>query len=68
MSSRRGLTPVERGVLLTDGYTAYEHYTEKTGLTHAQCWAHTRRKLFESRDVEPVALSLIHISEPTRPY
>ncbi len=48
-----GLTPVERGVLLTDGYTAYEHYTKKTGLTHAQCWAHTRRKLFEAKDVEP---------------
>ncbi len=48
-----GLTPVERGVLLTDGYTAYEHYTKKTGLTHAQCWAHTRRHLFEAQDVEP---------------
>jgi hypothetical protein len=50
-----GLTPVERGVLLTDGYTAYEHYTKKTGLTHAQCWAHTRRKLFEAQDIEPEA-------------
>ena len=49
-----GLTPVERGVLLTDGYTAYKHYTKKIGLTHAQCWAHTRRKLFEAQDVEPV--------------
>ena len=49
-----GLKPVERGVLLTDGYTAYEHYTKKTGLTHAQCWAHTRRHLFEAKDVEPV--------------
>ena len=48
-----GLTPVERGVLLTDGYTAYEHYRKKTGLTHAQCWAHTRRHLFEAKDVEP---------------
>ena len=48
-----GLTPVERGVLLSDGYTAYAHYTLKTGLTHAQCWAHTRRKLFEAKDIEP---------------
>ena len=48
-----GLTPVERGVLLSDGYTAYAHYTQKTGLTHAQCWAHTRRKLFEAKDIEP---------------
>ena len=49
-----GLTPVERGVLLTDGYTAYAHYTKKTGLTHAQCWAHTRRHLFEAKDAEPM--------------
>jgi transposase len=48
-----GWTPVERGVLLTDGYTAYAHYTKKTGLTHAQCWAHTRRHLFEAQDAEP---------------
>jgi transposase len=48
-----GLTPVERGVLLSDGYTAYEHYTKKTGLLHAQCWAHTRRHLFEAKDAEP---------------
>ncbi|MGP1680128.1 MAG: IS66 family transposase [Burkholderiales bacterium] len=48
-----GLTPVERGVLLTDGYTAYAHYTKKTGLTHAQCWAHARRHLFEAQDAEP---------------
>jgi transposase len=48
-----GLTPVERGVLLSDGYAAYAHYTQKTGLTHAQCWAHTRRKLFEAKDIEP---------------
>ncbi|MBI3148744.1 MAG: IS66 family transposase [Betaproteobacteria bacterium] len=48
-----GLTPVERGVLLTDGYSAYEHYTKKTGLTHAQCWAHTRRHLFEAKDSDP---------------
>ena len=47
------MSPVERGVLLSDGYTAYEHYTEKTGLTHAQCWAHARRHLFEAQDVEP---------------
>lgn len=48
-----GLTPVERGVLLSDGYAAYEHYAKKTGLTHAQCWAHTRRHLFEAKGVAP---------------
>ena len=55
MEQALGLTPVERGVLLTDGYTAYARYTQKTGLTHAQCWAHTRRKLFEAKEAEPVA-------------
>ena len=29
------------------------HYTKKTGLIHAQCWAHTRRKLFEAQDADP---------------
>lgn len=48
-----GLTPVERGVLLSDGYAAYAHYAGKTGLTHAQCWAHTRRKFIEAERSEP---------------
>ena len=40
-------------VLQTDGYTAYAQYAKKMGLTHAQCWAHSRRKVFEAQDVEP---------------
>lgn len=28
-------------------------YARKTGLTHAQCWAHTRCKIDEAKDVEP---------------
>jgi transposase len=48
-----GLTPAEGAVLLSDGYSAYAQYANQTGLTHAQCWAHTRRKLFEAQDVEP---------------
>ena len=48
-----GLTPAERGVLLTDGYGAYGQYVQKTGLTHAQCWAHTRRHLFEAQSAAP---------------
>jgi transposase len=39
-----GSQPRRQGrVLLTDGFAAYEQYAEKTGMTHAQCWAHTRR-------------------------
>jgi transposase len=50
-----GLTHAEGAVLLSDGYGAYTQYANKTGLTHAQCWAHTRRKLFEAQDAEPQA-------------
>ena len=49
-----GLSPVERGVLLSDGYAAYAQYAGKTGLTHAQCWAHTRRKFIAAERAEPV--------------
>ena len=48
-----GLTPVERGVLLSDGYAAYAQYAGKTGLAHAQCWAHTRRKFIEAEQADP---------------
>ena len=50
-----GLTPAERAVLLSDGYHAYAHYADKTGITHAQCWTHTRRGFFEAQAVEPEA-------------
>lgn len=48
-----GLDPPPGAVLQTDGYAAYAQYAKKTGLTHAQCWAHTRRKFFEASDMEP---------------
>jgi len=50
-----GITPAQGAVLLTDGYSAYEQYVKKTGVTHAQCWAHTRRTFFEAQGVEPEA-------------
>ena len=45
--------PPEGAVLLTDGYGAYERYAQKCGLTHAQCWAHSRRKFFDAQSIEP---------------
>jgi transposase len=48
-----GLKAVPGAVLLTDGYAAYERYAGKTGVTHAQCWVHTRRTFFEAQDAEP---------------
>lgn len=58
-----GLTATERGVLLSDGYAAYAHYAKKAGLTHAQCWAHARRKVIEAEQAEPAlaAQALDHI-------
>lgn len=32
------------GTLLSDGYAAYERYAQcREGVTHAQCWSHSRR-------------------------
>lgn len=50
-----GLSHAQGAVLLSDGYSAYAQYANKTGLTHAQCWAHTRRKVFEAQNAEPTA-------------
>lgn len=39
------------GVLLTDGNASYARYAEqRPGVTHAECWAHTRRHFEKARD------------------
>ncbi len=48
-----GLSPPGNGVLLSDGYSVYTSYAKQVGLTHAQCWAHARREVFEASDIEP---------------
>jgi transposase len=53
VASALGLKAAVGSVLLTDGYAAYERYAEKIGITHAQCWAHSRRGFFEALDAEP---------------
>jgi transposase len=52
-----GMKPKPERVLLTDGYAAYARYAQKTGVTHAQCWAHTRRAFIEAEKVEPEAVA-----------
>ena len=52
-----GLKHQPDAVLISDGYAAYQRYAEKTGLTHAQCWAHARRKFFEAQDSEPTGVA-----------
>ena len=56
VSTALGLTQVLGSVLLTDGYAAYQRYAEKTGLTHAQCWSHTRRHFESALDSEPAGV------------
>jgi transposase len=51
-----GLKHAPDAVLVSDGYAAYHSFTQKTGLTHAQCWAHGRRALFEAHDSDPQAV------------
>lgn len=43
-----------QGVLLTDGYEAYERFVQATdGVIRAQCWSHTRRKFIDAEASEP---------------
>lgn len=52
----RDLLADYEGVLLTDGYKVYEQHAKgRDGITHAQCWAHARRKFEVARDAEPDA-------------
>jgi transposase len=51
-----GLQPAADAVLITDGYDAYHRYAEKTGLTHAQCWAHSRRGFFDAQESDPTGV------------
>jgi transposase len=48
-----GLLRTPGTVLLSDGYEAYAAYAKKTGITNAQCWAHSRRGFFEAQGAEP---------------
>jgi transposase/regulator of replication initiation timing len=55
-----------QGTLVTDGYAAYARYVEKTaGVTHAQCWIHSRRKFVEAESSSPqeVAIALEFIGQ-----
>ena len=52
-----GVKQVPDAVLISDGYAAYQRYAEKTGLTHAQCWAHARRTFFDAQESEPTGVA-----------
>jgi len=47
-----------KGTLVSDGYEAYANYARhRPALTHAQCWAHTRRYFEQAKQAEPEAVA-----------
>lgn len=47
------------GTLVSDGYAAYARYAEsRPAITHANCWAHARRKFEQAQDSEPRAVAM----------
>lgn len=47
-----------QGTLITDGYAAYARYAQRSeGVTHAQCWTHTRRQFVDAEAQEPQAVA-----------
>ena len=53
-----------RGILISDGYVAYESYVKETKKNvHAQCWSHTRRQFLKAEAIEPelTEKALLHI-------
>lgn len=47
------LTDFKNRYLMSDGYAGYNDVVMKNNLRHLICWAHVRRKFFESRDLDP---------------
>ena len=43
----RNLLASYQGVVQTDGYSGYDFIDDSTELSHAGCWAHSRRKFME---------------------
>jgi len=39
--------------LMSDGYAGYNQVIEKNDLVHLMCWAHARRKFFDSKNLDP---------------
>ncbi|MGK0171489.1 MAG: transposase [Gammaproteobacteria bacterium] len=47
-----------QGTILSDGHSAYTRYAKTVpGITHAQCWAHTRREFVKAETSQPEAVA-----------
>lgn len=42
-----------KGVVQTDGYSAYDFLDAKSGIVHLGCWAHVRRKFMDAKKALP---------------
>ena len=62
-SSGRGAVHLEtvlkgyEGVLLTDGYAAYDKFAKDKPIIQAQCWVHARRYFVKADNIEPEAVA-----------
>lgn len=62
-SSSRGAVHLEsvlkgfEGVLLTDGYAAYDKFARNKPITQAQCWVHARRYFVKAENIEPKSVA-----------
>lgn len=45
------------GVLLTDGYAAYDKFARDKPIIQAQCWVHARRYFVKAENIEPDAVT-----------
>ena len=66
-----GLNRPKGAVLQRDGYDADTQRAEKTGITHARCWAYLRRNICDPTDIERApadqALETQAVSTRTKP-
>jgi transposase len=56
-----------RGYLQADAFTGYDRICAGPGVSEVACWAHVRRKFFESRTSAPVAAHVTPRTTGCRP-
>lgn len=66
-TSRAGTVPLRlldgyQGILVTDGYAAYDGAAQALGLIHAGCMAHARRKFDEAKKAQPSQTSQAQVA------
>lgn len=48
-----------KGNLQVDGYAGYNEIFESSGISHAACWAHVRRKFEKSLETDPAEAAMV---------